>query len=384
MASVRQIKSQVEKHGKENAGWFCFWRAPDGTQHSKSFGKGVAAKRRANSFARTIEAELHLNTYARKSQATWQSFYKEYNDKVISQFGSENADTAKRSLAAFVRIAKPNRMSKIDTHMIDSFIAVRKKERGRQVGSKLSPAALHKNLRYLKSALRVACDWGYLDRLPKIRFPRVPETVKPWISVDEFCLIYQHCDEPELPVLPNIETGDWWRAFVTTLFMTGWRVSQVRAIKWSNIDMDSGTILSPYAANKGRRDDFIPLHPAIHQHLQLIRGTFSDLVFPFVDGHGLNQSSTVLLRRFQQIQKAVEITPRLKRKGLWYSFHDFRRGFATANAANMDVFELQRLMQHRSITTTQKYVAMAGRLDRPVDRLVLPDVLKTPQSRIEE
>lgn len=379
MASVRQIKSQVDKHGADEAAWLCFWRDPDGKQHSKSFGKGRAGKRHANSFARTIEAELHLKTYARKSETTWDSFYREYCDSVVSQLSPSHGETTLRSLAPFVRIAKPRRMSAIDTRMLDSFISERKKERGREVGSTLSPAALHKELRYIRAALRIARDWGYITRLPKFRFPRVPETVKPWISLDEFGRVYDHCDAADLPVVPNVDTGDWWRAFVTTLFMTGWRVSQVRAIKWSNIDLDSGTILSPYAANKGRRDDFIPLHPVIREHIESIRGSFSDLVFPFVDAHGITQSTTIQLKRFQQIQKAAEITPRMKRPGLWYSFHDFRRGFATANASEMDVFELQRLMQHRSITTTQRYVAMAERLQRPVDRLVVPDRLKLEQ-----
>lgn len=376
MAAVRQIKSQVEKHGEAEAAWLCFWRSPDGKQHSKSFGKGVAGKRRATSFSKTIEAELHLKTYARKSETTWDSFYAEYVSSVVSHQGAAHGETTIRSLKPFVRIAKPRKMSAIDTRMIDAFIAERQTERGREVGSTLSAAALHKELRYIRSALRVARDWGLITTLPKFRFPRVPETVKPWISVTDFGLIYDHCDTPDLPVLPNVDTGDWWRAFVTTLFMTGWRVSQVRAIRWSNIDLTSGTILSPHSANKGRRDDFIPLHPVIRDHLERIRGTFSDLVFPFVDAGGITQSPTQLLKRFQWIQKAAGIVPRLKRDGLWYSFHDFRRGFATANAAEMDVFELQRLMQHRSIQTTQRYVAMAERLQRPVDRLVVPDVLK--------
>jgi integrase len=376
MASVRQISSQVEKHGESEAAWLCFWRSPDGKQHSKSFGKGTSGKRAASSFAKTVEAELHLRTYARKSETTWDSFYSEYVGSVVSRLGASHAETTLRSLAPFVRIAKPRRMSSIDTRMIDAFIAVRRTERGREVGSSLSPAALHKDLRYLRAALRIARDWGLITTLPKFRFPRVPDTVKPWISVSDFGLIYEHCDVPDLPVLPNVSTGDWWRAFVVTMFMTGWRVSQVRAIRWSNIDLESGTILSPQSANKGRRDDFIPLHPVIREHIERIRGTFSDLLFPFVDAGGIKQSPTVQLRRFQDIQRAAGIVPRLKRPGLWYAFHDFRRGFATANAGEMDVFELQRLMQHQSITTTQRYVAMAGRLQRPVDRLVVPDVLK--------
>lgn len=44
------------------------------------------------------------------------------------------------------------------------------------------------------------------------------------------------------------------------------------------------------------------------------------------------------------------------KNGGWYGFHDLRQGFATVNAASMNLFELQSLMQHRSLTTTQGYV----------------------------
>ena len=63
-------------------------------------------------------------------------------------------------------------------------------------------------------------------------------------------------------------------------------------------------------------------------------------------------------------------------KNGWYGFHDVRRGFATMNAESMDLFELQALMQHKTLATTQGYVAMAKRLQKPVSNLFVPSIPK--------
>ncbi len=49
MASVRQMASQVKKHGAKNASWLCFWRDLNGRQRSKAFGAGIAAKQHLES-----------------------------------------------------------------------------------------------------------------------------------------------------------------------------------------------------------------------------------------------------------------------------------------------------------------------------------------------
>ncbi|WP_083842885.1 site-specific integrase [Schlesneria paludicola] len=54
-----------------------------------------------------------------------------------------------------------------------------------------------------------------------------------------------------------------------------------------------------------------------------------------------------------------------------------RRGFATLNAESMDLFELQKLMQHKSLETTRGYVNMAKRLNRAVSNLFVPEIRDT-------
>ena len=60
-----------------------------------------------------------------------------------------------------------------------------------------------------------------------------------------------------------------------------------------------------------------------------------------------------------------------------YGFHDLRRAFATVNAETLSADALQALMRHRSYQTTQRYINMARQVNSAVDKLSVPDVLRT-------
>ena len=88
-------------------------------------------------------------------------------------------------------------------------------------------------------------------------------------------------------------------------------------------------------------------------------------IFPWPHSH------QTLYDQFQRIADAAGVEFEFGK-----AFHDLRRGFATANAANLDAFELQHLMQHKSLTTTAKYVAMAHRSSDAIEKLAVPNLKK--------
>jgi integrase len=59
-----------------------------------------------------------------------------------------------------------------------------------------------------------------------------------------------------------------------------------------------------------------------------------------------------------------------------YGFHDLRRALATMNANRPTGDALQHLMQHKSYTTTQKYINMSRQIDEAVAVLHVPEVLR--------
>lgn len=294
----------------------------------------------------------------RKKKTTWEAFLEKYKQFVIYPKPLESAEMELRIIERFHEIAKFQYINDVKLHHVDLFISERRAQRGRLPGSTVSAATINKDLRYIRSALRRAYDWEMLDRVPRIRDLREMERAKSFISEAEFSAIYRAC--------PN----QWWKSFVLFQFLTGWRVGQVLRLRWFNIDLNTGEIFSDAFDNKGKRDLIIPLHPAIRESLNKLRdeGKKSDFVFAF------RKDLRSLRDKFHAIQKKAGIIPRNTHDRKWYGFHDLRRGFATANVANLDIFELKTLMQHRSISTTQRYIAMATRLSATMEKIAVPNL----------
>ena len=114
------------------------------------------------------------------------------------------------------------------------------------------------------------------------------------------------------------------------------------------------------------------LPPEVARHLAPLREADPATVFP-------GREIRVLRRHFVRLQQLAAITPRFKHEGQWYSFHDFRRGFATNNVANLNTMELMQAMQHRDLVTTQKYIRMAEETTAQniASKLAVPDFFTT-------
>jgi len=117
------------------------------------------------------------------------------------------------------------------------------------------------------------------------------------------------------------------------------------------------------------------LHPVVIEHLKTIQH-FGPLVFPWA------KSKRAFYDEFHRIQEraGIHLPCREEHEHTnachYYGFHDLRRAFATVNADTMTADALQKLMRHKSYTTTQRYINMAGQLTQAVERLNVPDVLQ--------
>jgi len=59
-----------------------------------------------------------------------------------------------------------------------------------------------------------------------------------------------------------------------------------------------------------------------------------------------------------------------------YGFHSLRRAYATMNADTMPMPVLQRKMRHKSMSTTQRYIEIAGKMKRATEAVYVPEFLK--------
>jgi len=141
--------------------------------------------------------------------------------------------------------------------------------------------------------------------------------------------------------------------------------------------LDEATAITRHGDNKGKRDEKVPLHPIVVEHLRKLFAPHSPVVFIW------QHHERTLYDVFVEIQKAAGIdlpcheehehTDACHR----YGFHDFRRAFATMNAPKLTGDALQALMRHKSYQTTQRYINMNRQLDEAVGGLHVPEVLRT-------
>ncbi len=418
-----QDDGQIKKHGKDSAkvSWYVGYRDLDGKRHAFSCGPGKEGLKLAKQEARRIHAEIVAGVFGQNSGKTWEDFRTEYTEKILSGKSEATRRQALMSLDNFARIVKPGKVSGIKTATVDGFTAARRQEtkrtarltksdfvphvpkhgphKGKHIWKRVrngrlyaklptnpddtvTTASVNADLRNLKAALTVAVEWGYLKEMPKVRLLSEVKPLVLFVTPEHFAALYRACDHARLPVAQGYTPGDWWRAFLVMAYVaTGWRVGQLLALKRTDVDLEQGAarVRADVSGNKAKRERRIALHPLAVEHLQRLAG-FGDMLFEWP--HHVRTLTTV----FQEIQRHAGIhlhcdeehehTPACH----LYGFHNLRKGFGTMNSPRLSAAELQRLMQHESLTTTLTYYVDGGADAETVQRLHVPDVLKTREA----
>jgi integrase len=390
-AWVKQIASQVAKHGAKNASWYAFWDEPDGSRRKKSCGPGRKGKKLAEEKADQINAQLTLGTYERDkgNRTTWEEFrdlYRRHGLLSLNRTAGTVADSLE-SLDKFSDLAglAEKTVDAVSQARLDTFIEKRAAEPGKKPGSKVSPATVNKDLRHIKAALRWGFKRGFFKALPQVDFQREPERLKQYVTPEHFADLYANCSAARLPDEGHFKPEDWWQALLMFCQMTGWRIGEILALQWVDVDLDKGHALTRAKDNKGRRDALVPLHPVVIEHIRPLK-TFHPSVFPWEHHRRTLDVEFARIQDAAGINLPCPVTGRLKgdepRPGdahectdacHRYGFHDERRAFATLNLG-LEGPVLQALMRHKSYQTTLRYINAARSLNPAVASLHVPAV----------
>ena len=313
------------------------------------------------------------------SKKKWSDFRKKYEAEILPNLWPAEQRPGGRCPGSLQRIIKPAKMDQITTETIDKFVAVRRTERGKKPKSTVAPATINKDLRHIKAALRVAVDWEFLLKMPKIRMVREPEKLVVYVTPEHFEKIYHEaCPLATLPQNPGqtIEPRVWWQALTATAYMTGWRIGELLALRVEDVDLQGGTVITRHRDNKGKRDEKVPIHPIVADHLRQVIQTGNKFVFAWT------HDERALWTEFGRIQRAVGIhltcleehqhTPSCH----VYGFHGLRKGFGTVNAKTMKPEVLQKMMRHKSYKTTLGYINLSMQIEDAARNLVVPEALK--------
>jgi integrase len=219
-----------------------------------------------------------------------------------------------------------------------------------RVGRLVSPASRNRELATLRHALRLACEWGYVEKVPRVRMAREPEGRLRFLSEDEAVRLLAACAASGSPEL---------LAVVTVALYTGMRRGEVLGLEWKRVDFSRG-VLALEETKSGRRRE-VPMNDAVHAALTALGPRGSGRVF-----------------RTRSIRTAFERACR-EAKVYGFRFHDLRHTTASwLVMAGRSLKEVQELLGHRTFAMTLRYAHLSP--DRLRDAVNALPVVGAPKA----
>lgn len=210
-------------------------------------------------------------------------------------------------------------------------------------------SSVARKLSTLRTFFRFLCREGYCTAnvAEEINTPRQPQKVPVFLSVED---ILRLLDLPDRSLW-----GLRDRALLELLYATGMRVSEVVALNWGDIDVQSQQVR---VQGKGRKERLLPVGKGSIQVLMEYRDEWlNQKKRPARPGDTplfLNRWGRRLTSRGVQL-----IIKKYMQKGSFtkdISPHSLRHSFATHLLdAGADLRAIQELLGHVSLSTTQKY-----------------------------
>jgi integrase len=202
----------------------------------------------------------------------------------------------------------------------------------------VEPGTVNRDLCLLSHAFNLAVkEWEWMEYNPvsRVSRERVNNQVERWLTFEE--------QEKLLAASPL-----WLREIIIFAVNTGWRRSEILALKWDKVDLFRKTV-SIILEQKNKGKDTQPINEQVLEVLKArykVRSIKSNLVFYSEEGGPLDGRN--VLRAFYI---AVE-----KAKIAHCRFHDLRHTFATRLVqAGVDLYKVQKLLRHKSPIMTQRY-----------------------------
>jgi site-specific recombinase XerD len=165
---------------------------------------------------------------------------------------------------------------------------------------------------------------------------------------------------------PDLEEDEQWywqrnRRAIFLMLYAGLRISEACSLSWREIDLEQGSLM--VRDGKNGKDRIVPINATLFQELQKVPVHERKNIFAVAgkrDGTGMKRKGmTHIFDRW------------LKDMGVDLTAHQLRHSFATQlMEAGVNLREIQELMGHESLETTQRYLMVSSeRLRRAVDSL---------------
>ncbi|MDD5437998.1 MAG: tyrosine-type recombinase/integrase [Patescibacteria group bacterium] len=230
----------------------------------------------------------------------------------------------------------------VELGLIDSKLT--EEYKASKLSMKLSKKTVNNHLTILSRCLRVAHEWGKLEKLPKIVKLKAESQRFDFLSPVESVSLVQNCDEPK------------WREMIFMALRTGMRLGELFGLEWSDVDFDRKLICVRHSIVRGikgtPKNNKIRFIPITDELCRMIyeRRQGKGLVFHRGDGTPLS---------YKIAENAIHRACK-KAKIRLIGWHVLRHTFASQLVSEgVPLNTVQELMGHSSIIMTMRYAHLA-------------------------
>ena len=236
------------------------------------------------------------------------------------------------------------------TRVEQALFAKRRVGPGRSRGF-IGPTTQKRVLVLLQGMLKMAHREGWIAAVPYIEKPRIPAKPKSFIETKEAIRAFLGAARRE--AYPGLH--ELYAVAVTT----GLRAGELVALDWPDVDLTRGVITvwksgRDQGTTKSGKVRHVPM-PAEVTALMVAwreRCPTEDMVFPTLAGNRQTNMNKVFREIFHRCRETAEIP--------YLTFHALRHTFGSHFVMNGgNIYTLQTLMGHASVTTTQQYAHLA-------------------------
>lgn len=238
----------------------------------------------------------------------------------------------------------------ITPKIIKSYLLYCKNERGN------AAPTVNTKLKHLKAFFNHLQDNEFLLKNPIIKISKMKEDTQIEVFTDahirKMLAYYRRTKGKDKQFLAFRNS-----CIITTLLGTGIRIGELLNLQWSDIDTEN-YLMTIYGKN--RRQETVPLTSKVLQELLEYKlfcerhfGTLSNFVFVKYNNTQLTYDS--IKNMFMKLQEVMNFTD------VRLSAHTFRHTFSHRFLmSGGDVFTLQKILRHKNLSMTEKYLALWG------------------------
>jgi integrase len=215
-----------------------------------------------------------------------------------------------------------------------------------KLGRTITPASVNRELAVLRHLLRLAEEWGYIPKAPRVRMGREPQGRLRYLEEPEAVRLLDACNATE-EGHPEKLKHPYLGAIVTIALHTGMRRGEILGLTWERVDFARG-VLKLELTKSGRRRE-VPMNQPVYAALTALPGPKTEgYVFRKGDGAAWGSIRTAFATACTEAKLDD------------FRFHDLRHTCASwLVMRGRSLKEVQEILGHQTFAMTLRYAHLS-------------------------